>query len=294
MRYQAHDEFVAPAKARCELWRTALGYVLINVAHVGLIAICFSLLAPLIGEDVAQSLFNDIFLAADTATHSLLLLGSYVFLIVGTLAVTVQLNRRRAISLTGAPRLAVAQFLKVLRSLMLLYVVLYVLMPGDTDLQPNLAFGRWLLLLPISIAALLVQTTAEELFFRGYLQQQLAARIPHPVVWMGLPAVIFAWGHYNASEAGPNAIYAALWAGFFALAASDLTARTGTIGAAVALHFINNASAILIVSVPGQLSGLSLYTYPFSLDSALLQPFFVVDLGLLGVSWLAARVALRV
>ena len=69
----------------------------------------------------------------------------------------------------------------------------------------NLPFGRWLVLLPLSLSAIIVQCAAEEIVFRGYLQQQLAARFRHPAIWIGLPSVLFALGHYMPESAGSNA-----------------------------------------------------------------------------------------
>ncbi len=53
-------------------------------------------------------------------------------------------------------------------------------------------------------SACLIQTGAEELVFRGYLQQQLAARFASPLIWMVLPALIFGAVHYDPATAGPN------------------------------------------------------------------------------------------
>ena len=75
---------------------------------------------------------------------------------------------------------------------------------------------------------------------------------------------------------------------------ADLTARSGTLGPAIALHFINNVSAVLIVSLPDGLAGLALYVAPFSLDNTeLLRAWLPVDFMLMLVFWLAARLAIR-
>src|SRR5690606_23395048 len=116
----------------------------------------------------------------------------------------------------------------------------------------------WLLLLPLSLTAVLVQTSAEEILFRGYIQQQLAARFASPLIWMVAPAVIFGLLHYRP-DAGANGGLIMLWAAGFALAAADLTARAGTLGPAIALHFMSNTSALLILSAEGTLSGLALF-----------------------------------
>ena len=142
---------------------------------------------------------------------------------------------------------------------------------------------------------LLIQTGSEELLFRGYLQSQLAARLPHPAAWLILPSALFALGHYAPGVYGGNALLVALWAFAFGLAAADLTARSGTIGPALALHFANNLLAIAVVSPQGQMSGLALWQLPFdATDEAAMLGVLPLDLLGILVGWLATRLALRV
>ena len=162
------------------------------------------------------------------------------------------------------------------------------------DFVANLPLDQWLYLLPFSLIAVLVQVSAEEIVFRGYVQQQIAARFKSPLIWMVLPSVLFALGHYLPDSAGENALLIAVWAGVFGIMMADLTARAGTLGPAIAVHLWNNVSAILIVSLPNDLSGLALYLAPFGMDdAAAMRDWLPVDFVLMFVSWLAARLALR-
>ena len=164
----------------------------------------------------------------------------------------------------------------------------------DEPFTRNLAFGTWLLLLPLSLLAVLVQVSAEEIVFRGYVQQQLAARFKSPLIWMVLPSILFAAGHYLPEMTGDNALLIAIWAGVFGILMADLTARSGSLGPAIAVHFWNNASAMLIVSLPDELSGLALYHTPFTMsDTATMRGWLWVDLCMILVLWLAARLAIR-
>lgn len=294
MRYAPHDSLVAPARPSRALWRVVLGYFLIMLIYLGLIYASFALAIGVMGEESAVSAFHGIFQSTVTTRDSLLLLYSFLFLILGTAAVAYQLHGRSALSLIGPLPHALRDFLLTLRALALLYAFLWLVLPDGGELQRNLAPARWLLLLPLALPAILIQTAAEEMLFRGYLQQQLAARFSSPVIWMGLPALLFAWGHYAPGEAGANALGLALWSAAFSLLAADLTARSGNLGAALGLHFANNALAMLIVSMPGPVSGLSLYLYPHDLAAAEMRPQLAVELAVLAVSWLATRLALRV
>ncbi|KCV82240.1 abortive infection protein [Actibacterium atlanticum] len=293
MRYGPNEDFAAPARHSAELWRTVLGFFLASAAQIGLIFVIYGAGRMVLGSDRADTLYNAVFFSTLTATETLLLLLSAGLITVGLVAVVDQLHRRSPLSLVGPLPQAWRDFWAVLKMLAGLYLILS-LIPSGVALDPNMAFDRWLLLLPVAIPVLFIQISSEELFFRGYLQQQLAARYRSPLIWIGIPSVIFAFGHYSTDLAGDNAIFTAIWAGLFGIAAADLTARSGNLGAALALHFANNFGAILLASLPGAASGLALYVYPITLDDPAILPLFAVDLDVMLVSWLAARVALRV
>ena len=111
---------------------------------------------------------------------------------------------------------------------------------------------------------------------------------------MLIPSALFAFGHHSPETAGENAWIVTLWAGVFGLLMADLTARAGSLGPAMAIHFINNLSALVLVSLPDQMSGLSLYHMPFGMnDAAAMAPWLPVDFAFMIVMWLAARLALR-
>ena len=292
--YNAHAEFVAPARASSALWRFFLGLFVAVVAYVALNELYFQTVYALAGT-AAASLHGNL-LEGATPQAMYLLLFSF-----GTMAmavgVTVRVvHRRSAGSLLGVPGRLWPSFRAVSLAMLALGAVLLVLPPWDMggELTPNLPLGRWLLLLPLSLLAVLVQVSAEEIVFRGYVQQQLAARFRSPLIWMVLPSALFALGHYLPAEAGENALMVALWAGVFGILMADLTARSGSLGPAIAVHLWNNVSAILIISLPDDLSGLALYLTPFSMDdAAALRTWLPVDFALMLVSWLAARLAIR-
>lgn len=163
----------------------------------------------------------------------------------------------------------------------------------------------WLLLMVPGVAAVFIQVTTEELLYRGYLQQQLAARFRSPIVWMVLPSVYFGAAHYYNGFGPADGLTYAIWATALGLACADLTARTGNIGAAVGLHLANNIFPQLIYAVEGYPgSGLALFLWayddPFAYDWD--WPYFwtfeslfglVFSLTMLLILWLAARLAIR-
>ena len=160
------------------------------------------------------------------------------------------------------------------------------------DLVANRSLLAWLLLLPFAVPAVLIQTLGEEVVFRGYLLQQLGARFRSPLAWMVLPAIGFGALHL-ANGAGAGML--SIWAFAFGLIAADLTARTGTLAAAWAFHAANNASVMLIAG-DEQMPGLTLWTISGSAEAAASMTVgtLMVQIGLLALSWLAVRIALRV
>ncbi|MDH3262974.1 MAG: CPBP family intramembrane metalloprotease, partial [Paracoccaceae bacterium] len=234
------------------------------------------------------------FAEGDTPRGALLLLFSFVCMALGPIALARPLHLRSWLGFFGPSHAALSDFLKVFRALAILTAVLWLALPQSFELRPGMPVGEWLRLLPLTVLAVLAQTASEELAFRGYLQSQLAARFRSPLVWIVVPSALFAYGHYAPDATSGNALLFVAIAFAFAVAAADLTARTGTLGAAIAFHLANNLIAVAVTALPGTLSGVALYLYPFEAsDVAAVPPLVALDLGVIGLSWLAARLALR-
>ncbi|MBB95137.1 MAG: CPBP family intramembrane metalloprotease domain-containing protein [Rhodobacteraceae bacterium] len=293
--WAAHDGFVAPSRTRAAPWRLVLGVVMIIGVGLALntaLALVLSTLAPAFwvsqiagGNPPGQS-----------PASLLVLLGTFAFFSVGAALAVITLHGRGFATLIGPLRPALAQFRAVLALVVLTGLTIIALPPYDTglSLEPNLPLATWIPLLPLSLAALLIQVGTEEILFRGYLQQQLAARFDSPLIWIGLPSLLFAAGHYAPSEAGENALLVSAWAGVFGVMMADLTARAGTLGPAIAVHLANNVVALLVVAVTDSMTGLALFASPTAAsDPALVRAWLPVDFAMMLVSWLAARLALR-
>lgn len=162
-------------------------------------------------------------------------------------------------------------------------------------LEQATPLDAWLAFLPLALVGILVQTGAEELFFRGYMQGQLAARFGQPLIYLLVPSIAFGFAHYSpAPGIGATAWLIPLVTGAFGLVAADLTARSGNLGLAWGLHFANNVLAILLISVMGRLSGLALFHLPDNAASGgLLRTLLLLDLGALALIWASCRLWLR-
>lgn len=213
------------------------------------------------------------------------------------------LHRRGWDSLTGPSHLAWpamrVSFLWVAAMLLLLEPLR--LIPEWDYLTEMRDPGQWAVMLPLGLAALLIQVGTEEVVYRGYLQQELAARTRSRLVWMVLPSLWFGLAHVgNGSTFGESALWM-FWASLLGLACADLTARVGHIGPAVGLHLANNCFALFVVGVKDQpVSGLALFLYPAhsGFDMPPITPAVAVSEILfsilsIGIMWLAARIAIR-
>lgn len=281
--------FLGPAMARPQLWRLLAGLVLIAVVHLALLGVVALVLSGLGAPRPEPRALSE------SPGLTVLLLFGFSGILLGVWLAARLFHRRGLGSLIGPRKTALWGFAVGVGAiaavqLTLAIVVFGIVAPGP---EPGLARGLWLMWLLPALAGLMVQTLAEELLFRGYLQQQLAARFASPLVWMVLPSVAFGVLHFEPGLMGENAWIVVVATGLFGLAAADLTARSGALGMAWGLHMANNTLAILIVSAHGDLSGLALWRLPAALeDPALMRRLLMLDIAGLGAAWAICRLVL--
>ena len=120
-------------------------------------------------------------------------------------------------------------------------------------LQPEIARGpialsSWLLfLIPIVLLAFL-QTSSEEMLFRGYLLRALAYRFRSPLVWAVLPGLLFTSLHWNSDSTLAINACVLVSIGAFALLLTLLVYATGNLGAGLGAHLGNNLTGFLLIS----------------------------------------------
>lgn len=289
--YSAHRLLTEPASEKSELWRLVAGLSLCVAIVIFLYGIFLSVVFG-----VAEGLGVAVDDTGATAGGIVVILGGFATFSIAVFLVVLTLHRRPIGTIFGPVVLLIPQFVRVCIGMLLLLAAVSILPPWGygEPLIANVALGKWLTILPLTLLVVLIQTSAEEILFRGYMQQQLAARFNSPLVWMLIPSAMFAVLHYDPTAAGENAIIMVIWAFVFGLVMADLTARSGSLGPAMAVHFINNVSALLIVSLPGQLDGAALYVLPFGMDDVeQMRAWLPVDFVLICISWLVARLAIR-
>lgn len=296
MRYNAYAKMLTSAGKQTAYWRIAAVLGISFLVTVLVTPICIGLIGGLSPDIRAFSQTETGFEIGTSQGGLFVILASFALLLVATVVLAKRFADRDLRDITGpAPQLR-AQFIVTFKW-MLGLTVLMILMPSPNlvnEMQGQMQIGAWLMWMPLAMTGLAVQVTAEEMFFRGYLQTQLIAATRSYSKGMVLAALLFGIGHVSTEIEGIAAVFPVIWAVLFGLVAGDLTARSGTLGPAIAVHFINNAMALLIAPPMGQLSGFGLWTRDIDLNTAYSDPWIICFEGLiLLITWLTARIALK-
>lgn len=295
--YRLHQDFCHAARHEPGLGRLAIAILAIEALY----AIGLQLFDLVLGYIPAFStldiVFGDTWLGLATQLCGFGILALAVMLTVGVL------YGRPPKTLFGPSQRVIYDLIRVFLATGGLLLLLEMLPPywGDDGIVETRNLGFWLLGLLPALGVLTIQTGAEEILYRGFIQQQIAARFENPLIWLVLPNILFAQAHWaNGSDFNTSAQYV-IWAFCFGVAASDLTARTGSLGAAIGFHLANNAFAFFYFAEQnGPDSGFALYLYePGTLDSAattsepILSAALMLELIGVWMLWMAARIILR-
>lgn len=263
-RPPAFEAFVAPARAKPQVWRLVISVFMIELAFLmgGILAI---------STDPAILTDGDAFAIGTTPATVTLLLASFIVPLAATIGLARLLHGRDAASLIGP--FDGGAFIRIALLTLAILIGYEVMLWEFGSLQTSTPLPTLLIWLPVALPALVIQTGAEEVIFRGLLQTQLAARFSSAWVWMGIPATLFALGHVDfvhlvaeRSWANNDGIWFAVIL-LMGLLAADLVRVTGSIAAAWGWHLGNNIFALLLVGYEGDLSGLALFTAPYTIDT---------------------------
>jgi len=286
----AFARFTAPAQRRPELWRLFLGIGVIAACYFGWIAAMSGFFWLAAGAGRIDRALAGVG-TGGTPWSVIALLATFIGAWIGVWAAVRLLHARSLGSVFGRGPAVLRDFAAGIVVTAIIAAAGLALLPFAPPLEPATPAAIWLAFLPLALVGLLIQTGAEELVFRGYLQQQLAARFASPLAWMVLPSVLFGLAHYAPGMAPASPWLIVGVTGFFGLIAADLTARSGNIGLAWGLHFANNFIAILIISAMSGLDGLALFRVADPQGAAMgLEALLIADMALMALAWALARV----
>ncbi len=279
---------IAPARQYPQIWRILVGLLLIVFIYFATIGLIFwagfAYATPFKFLSWANAVFR-----AETPVPTLIVLFTFSGMALGAILAAPALHFRSPGSLFGPLGETLRGFTTAFITVSIIGAAAVAASLYFDPPLANLPFNDWLKYLPMALPLLLLQTSAEELVFRGYLQQQLAARFKARFVWMVIPSLLFAALHYSP-ELQSNT-WLVLGVTFtFALISADLVEKTGSIGPSIGFHFANNIMALLVISLKGPLSGLSLFKSPYGpADTDILPYILMVNFLVLLIIWRILR-----
>ncbi|WP_164870897.1 CPBP family intramembrane glutamic endopeptidase [Mesobaculum littorinae] len=289
LRTVVFDLYVRPAQRHPAIWRLLLGLVLCLGVYVAWIAVTLFVSAAVWPDrdfwGVAEAVA-----VPELPVSTLILMATFAGMALGPMIAARLLQGRRPGTLFGPARRLLRDFVLGAGTVIAVYLPALALWALVFDARPNLAPATWVALLPLSALGLLIQTGAEEILFRGYLGQQLAARFRSPAIWLLVPALLFGALHYDPVSAGANTLAVVASAALFGLLAADLVRVSGGLGASWGMHFANNAVALLVLTTQGSITGLSLWLTPYALDDeGPLRWLMLGDAVLITLIWAVLR-----
>ena len=150
------------------------------------------------------------------------------------------------------------------RSALVTLVVGFVIGPIALLIDPTIVRGSaslssWLAAAPLLLTILFLQTSAEELVFRGYLHQALAARFATPIIWLAVPTLLFTAMHWQGQASLAMNLASLFIILGFSLSMSWLLMASGNLAAAIGAHFANNIGAVMLFSYQPDLGRASLF-----------------------------------
>ena len=261
---QNFTQYIQPARSETRWWKVLLTLVVWVAGYFLLSSILLAVLPLFLDIRGLGALAMGKFTTPIAVYFLLLTFVVWVGVFWGVVAL---FHKRGLASLLGGPR---GRFLKCFGWAVLISAVFLIttqtLFPTDDRIVENIAFGRWLALLPLGLLLMLIQVSAEELLFRGYLQQQFAAWFNNRLFYMLVPSVLFGCAHFSTELGVGVGLMLVAATGLLGLFLADLTYRTGNLGAAIGVHFANNFGAMFYISYQEQISGLARFVAPDYFD----------------------------
>lgn len=270
---QAFDRYRHSPNERTTLLRLVIGtiiivalWLLITGAVIFAGALAYVKFGPLLGDNELtfdQGGGIQQFLATREGVLATLLTFAGIW--AGTWVAMRFIHRERLSRLYGtSQRISRSGFLKGLAAVLLTSVLteisLYILVPEIS--RGPITIGAWLLFfIPVVLLAF-VQTSSEELLFRGYLLRGLAYRFRSPWVWAVLPTLAFTAMHWSPNSSNLMNVGVMITIGAFAAVLVVLTTATGNLGAAMGAHLGNNVAGFLFISHQSALGSFALYRSP--------------------------------
>lgn len=249
------------------LWRIVLGIVLIATVSVAVAVVCFGFglaalalrdgypISDLDVQDVRILLEDRIGLVATLLTNASLWVGAWLVMMI--------LHRRSIRDLFGFERkLYWRDFIRAAAVTVVVGLVTtpIALLIDPTIVRNDISIMEWIAWAPLVLVLAFLQTSAEEIVFRGYLHQALAARFATPLIWLAVPTGLFTLLHWQSGALAAMNVAFLLVILAMSLSMTALLVASGNLAAAMGMHFGNNIGVFLLVSNTPHLGSAALFS----------------------------------
>ncbi|MEM7320566.1 MAG: CPBP family intramembrane glutamic endopeptidase [Pseudomonadota bacterium] len=263
----AFDRYIDPARSARGWWRILIGLLFIGVCWVlGTFVVMGIWLfanwpAGAAPAEVLPSL-NEL-AAGGSALKSVEMRCTFAGVWVGVLVALLVVHQQSFASVFGpSGRQAVRQFwLGLVLAAVFAAASSLIAMTITSPVRSTVPMDTWLLWIAPLVLLIFVQATAEELIFRGYLLQQLAARSRFFLVWGVLPSVVFGAMHFNTELPMTATILYIATTALMGVALAVLVWRTGALWAAMGVHLGINVASLTVLGAEGILSGTQIWLF---------------------------------
>lgn len=234
-------------------WRYLIGYPFILFTWLVIGSIPVFIMAAMVSFDnnPATGMTSTGFIGIDPVLNFSVNMVTFIPFILATLLTVVILHRRQARTLvTSNRRVDWERLFAGFGVWMLLAAWIALaesqLYPGRYEFTPHPENY-----IPFAILAILlvpIQTSSEELFFRGYLVQNMGLKLKNPLILSLLSGILFTLPHMANPEVAENALLVPLFYFFFGAFATFISLRDNGLELALGMHAGNNLFTALFVN----------------------------------------------
>jgi membrane protease YdiL (CAAX protease family) len=267
---RSFEAWVDGARPRAQLWRTLVGIVIIGIVWAGwtlLVMMAYAVVAVAVWRQDPQTVTEQLS-KGSTPVILLVMLSTFIGMWLGVALALRLLHKGQKVEslFSAAGRIRWLDFIigvAIIAGYALISMGVYQL-AGMTDgaFRNEISITQWLIFLAPMTVMLFLQSSGEELVFRGYIMQHLAGRFSHPLVWGLLPALAFGFLHWANGSFAEYSIYYVAVTVLFGLVAAVTVWRTGSISAAMGMHTANNFLGFMVAGTDDSMTGTALYLTP--------------------------------
>ncbi|MGB6297815.1 MAG: CPBP family intramembrane glutamic endopeptidase [Rivularia sp. (in: cyanobacteria)] len=230
-------------------WRYLLGTLIIAFFWlvIGSIASAIFLFSP----SITNGLNPLEFLRKPSIWGYLIINFQFLFFLLGIFLTVKWLHQRQFLTLVGAD--AAIRWKRFFKGFAVWFLIQSIIFGISIILNPsNLEFTfkpvQWLILLACAVILTPIQTSTEELFFRGYILQGFGLITKQPLILMIINGVLFMLPHLANPEVQRGFLGMALYYFAFGVFCTLLTLKDNRLELAFAVHAANNLFIVLFVS----------------------------------------------